>query len=248
MSKVDDVKYELYPECNAGGFSKVDGTIEFYTRVNSLLDKSMFVLNFGAGRGAAILDDPVSYRRTLQVLRGKVAEVIGIDIDDVVRSNPDLDKAIVVSPDEPLPLADGTIDLVISDATFEHIDNPAHVSREMARLVRPGGWICARTPNLIGYIGLGANLIPNARHVKLLRHLQPDRKEIDVFPTRYKMNTVWAIKKYFPDDQWRHFIYTWNAEPAYFGSSKIAWLIMKSVFKFAPGSLGSTLMIFMQKK
>ena len=39
----------------------MDGTIEFYTRVNMLLESDMTVLDFGAGRGAALKDGEYSY-------------------------------------------------------------------------------------------------------------------------------------------------------------------------------------------
>ena len=69
---------------------------------------------------------------------------------------------------------------------------------EIERILKPGGWFCARTPNKWGYISLGANLIPNSLHVRFLKFLQPDRQEEDVFPTRYRMNTIAALKTHFP--------------------------------------------------
>jgi len=47
-----------YPERRFGGFTHVDGTVVFYTRVNSLLDRSTVVLDMGCGRGVAA-EDPV---------------------------------------------------------------------------------------------------------------------------------------------------------------------------------------------
>lgn len=45
-----------FPEIEVGGFTSIDGTIEFYTRISALLNPSMTVLDFGAGRGAALTD------------------------------------------------------------------------------------------------------------------------------------------------------------------------------------------------
>ena len=46
----DPAFVKFYPEAAVGGFSQVDGVIEFYTRVNALVDAESRVLDFGAGR------------------------------------------------------------------------------------------------------------------------------------------------------------------------------------------------------
>ncbi|MEZ5591147.1 MAG: hypothetical protein R3F53_10765 [Gammaproteobacteria bacterium] len=42
----------------------MDGTIEFYTQVNALLGLNMTVLDFGAGRGAALTDGEGEYKNS----------------------------------------------------------------------------------------------------------------------------------------------------------------------------------------
>ena len=170
----------FFPEVGAGGYSRRDGTLEFFGRVNALLDPNGVALDLGAGRGRGAVDDTVEYRRRMRVLRGKCRRVIGIDVDPAVLDNPGLDEAYVIEHDAPLPLDDSSVDLVVSDMTFEHIDHPAHTAAELTRVLRPSGWICARTPNRWGYIGIAANAIPNRWHVALLKYLQPqrDRKSV----------------------------------------------------------------------
>jgi 2-polyprenyl-3-methyl-5-hydroxy-6-metoxy-1,4-benzoquinol methylase len=41
----------VYPERRFGGFSRVDGTIAFYTRIAGLLNETTRVLDIGCGRG-----------------------------------------------------------------------------------------------------------------------------------------------------------------------------------------------------
>ena len=41
-----------------GGFSPNDGTIGFYLRVNSIVERDSVVLDLGAGRAAWFNDDP----------------------------------------------------------------------------------------------------------------------------------------------------------------------------------------------
>lgn len=238
---------QLYPEVGAGGFSHVDGTMEFYQRINSLLRPEMKVLDYGAGRGKRAIDDHVVYRRELSTLRGKVAHVIGADIDDIVLSNPSLDEALLLVPGHRLALEDESIDLVVSDFTFEHVTNPEFTTQELGRVLKPGGWICARTPNRWGYIGLSAQLVPNRLHVAFLRRAQPDKEAHDTFPTAYRLNTLTTIDRYFPTPDFRSYSYSMDNEPAYFGRSSALARAVKLSYRVTPSSLSSMLYIFLQK-
>ena len=112
----------LYPEAAVGGYTQLDGQVEFYTRVNALVDQDSHVLDFGAGRGQWAVDPMPAISRRLRMLRGRVARVVGTDVDEAVLTNPSLDEAKVVAPGEPLPYDDGTFDLVIADHVLEHVD------------------------------------------------------------------------------------------------------------------------------
>jgi SAM-dependent methyltransferase len=243
-----DAMHFFFPETSFGGFSSVDGTIQFYTRVQALISQNSVVLDLGAGRGASNYVDKSPYRKKLQQLKGMCKQVIGIDVDPVVLQNPTLDQAFVIGSDGVFPLDDQSIDLIVCDHTLEHVANPEQFASEVSRVLKSGGVFCARTPNRFGYIGLGTNLIPNSWHVMLLRYLQPNRLEEDVFPTRYLLNTRRAISRFFSERHWEHAMYTWNAEPAYFGNSKIVWTIVLLLFRFLPPFLGSTWNIFLRKR
>lgn len=238
----------LYPEVQAGGFSRVDGNIEFYSRVNALLTPEMVVVDFGAGRGKDATDDPVEFRRNLRNLQGKAAEVIGVDVDPAVLSNPSVDRAIVALDDQPLPLSDDSVDLIVSDFCFEHIQSPVPVTRELDRVLKVGGWICARTPNRWGYIGIGATGVPNRYHTRLLTRLQPGRQAKDVFPTAYRLNTRRQLRRYFPSPRYLDCTYGHNSEPAYFGTSLFASRTARTVFKLAPERVCALWYVFVQKQ
>jgi SAM-dependent methyltransferase len=239
----------LYPEVRAGGYSRVDGTVGFYTRVNALLTDfgpEAVVLDYGAGRGS-FLEDPVSFRRDLRALRGRISAFIGVDIDESVLGNKALDQAYVVLPGQRLPLDDGSIDLVVSDFTFEHVVDPAWTTGELNRVLRPGGWICARTPNRWGYIGLGARAVPNELHVSILRRLQPTKKPEDTFPTSYKLNTPKDLKRWFPVSSYEHYVHATDSEPAYAGKSVLAARLTRLGFGLTPPSWRSMLNVFLHK-
>jgi SAM-dependent methyltransferase len=242
------IRRQVYPEVDAGGFTRVDGSINFYARVNALLRPEMVVLDYGAGRGRWADDVSAPMRRELRAIKGKVSRYVGVDVDEAVLSNSTLDEAHVIAPGAAIPLSDSSVDLILCDYTFEHIDDPAAVSAELNRVLRPGGWLCARTPNRYGYIGLGSNLVPNALHVGLLARLQPVRKKHDVFPTRYALNTRTALKRYFPPTVYDHYVYTLTTEPHYAGSSRLLWRALATVNRHTPEALGAMLMIFLRKR
>lgn len=46
------------------------------------------------------------------------------------------------------PIEDNTVDFAFSLEVIEHIENPRHFLREMARVVTPGGYVFITTPNI----------------------------------------------------------------------------------------------------
>jgi SAM-dependent methyltransferase len=236
---------EFYPERAAGGFSHVSSTVDFYNHVNALLEPEMVLVDFGAGRGGEA-EVPSRYVRELTNLRGKVRKVIGVDVDPVVHDNPLIDEAVLINPATPLPFADASIDMIVTSWTFEHIEDPKFIVGELGRVLRPGGWLCARTPNRWGYITLGARLVPAGLHAAVLRRVQPDRKDCDVFPKFYRLNSVNTIKREF--ERFDVYLYTVNSEPAYFGNSRLLWRAALLGFRLTPSRFGAVIHAFMKKK
>lgn len=226
----------------------MDSTVQFYLRIRALLQEHHRVLDLGAGRGASHFEDQNEYRRSLQIFRGQCAEIIGCDVDPVVLENPTVDRAFLIGEDGHLNLEDESIDIVFCDWVFEHIEQPSSFSAELNRILKPGGWVCARTPNKYGYISLAARLIPDTLHERVLKVVQPKRKSNDVFPTHYRLNTRRAVNQCFPSEKWLNCSYTWNSEPAYFGSSVLAWIFAKTLQNLLPKSMATTLMLFVQKR
>jgi SAM-dependent methyltransferase len=212
-----------------------------------LVDSSTEVLDFGAGRGAGA-EDPVPYRRELRSLGGRVKRVIGVDVDRVVLENPLLDEAHVLSGDE-IPLAESSVDLVLADYVFEHLENPTLTAREIARVLKPGGWLCARTPNRWGYIGLVSSLIPDSRQRWLVWKAQGySRSREDIFPTRYRLNSVSALEKRFPASDFENYTYGYNPEPAYFGTSQRINSLARYALELLPERFSAILMVFIRKR
>lgn len=239
-----------FPETAAGGFSRVDGTIEFYMRVQALLASlppGAVVVDLGAGRGAAS-EDPVPFRRSLRDLRRPGRTVVGVDVDPAVLTNPLVDRRELIVPGQPLPLDTASVGAVVSDFTFEHVESPHAVTDELHRVLRPGAWVCARTPNKWGYIGLGARIVPNRLHVRALKRLQPDKPEVDTFPTAYRMNTRTDLQGLFPASRWHLIAYTSDAEPdLYAGGSEVLERALALAHRLPP-PLKSMWNVFARKK
>ncbi len=237
-----------FPEVGAGGYTALDGTIEFYGRVQALLRPEMTLLDFGAGRGAGLHDDPAGFRRELRSFKGKVAKVVACDVDEAVLTNPGADETLVIAPDAALPFPDASFDLIVSDFVFEHIADPALVCGELRRILKPGGWLCARTPNKYGPISLMTRLIPNSLHSRFLRRVQPERREVDVFPTVFKLNSKSALTTWFPPDAFENFSYRYEAEPSYFFNSRWLLLMMLFVNWLLPPVMKTSLFIFLRRR
>jgi len=240
------LKNRFYPESNVGGFSNLDAGIGFYTQIDAILRPTDRVLDFGAGRGEHILEDPIDYRRRLSNLKGRCAHLEGCDVDDAVLTNPFLDHAEVIEPGRPLPYSDNSFDLVFSRFVFEHIADPDFVAKELVRILKPGGLIAAMTPNKYGYIAMAGSLVPNRLHIRALAFAQPKRKAIDVFPTVYKLNTDRALKRVFGPNVDVYTVYL-SSEPAYYFGKPFVYSMGKWVHKYLPDRLRPLITVYIRK-
>jgi len=237
-----DFKEIFYPETKFGGFSEIDGTIAFYSRVNALLTPNDIVLDIGCGR-ARFQDDTVRFRRELRVIKGKVERVVGIDITKESEKNPYLDEFRLLE-DDSWPAADNEFDLCICDWVIEHIMNPELFFSEAARVVRPGGYLCIRTSNKYGYARVITQIIPNRFHATVLSKVQHGRKEEDVFPVYNKCNTKKIMRSHLDQVGFDHVVYTHESEPAYLNFSRFVYMLGVLYHKIIPSPLKSTLFVF----
>ena len=243
-----DPKLHYYPESRFGDFSDIDQLVVFYTRVHALLQPSHTVLEIGCGRGKHA-DERSEMRRRLKILNNACAKVIGIDVDPGAAENPFIDEFHLVDPESSWPLQDASIDLAVSDYVLEHVDDPDAFFAECHRVLRPGGYLCLRTTNAASYFGVVARLTPNRLHASIVQrvYLNP-RPERDVFPIRYRCNTVPKVRKTLDRHGFDHCVYGYQSDPAHFGFSRTLYRLGVLHQRFAPRNIRTAIFIFAQRQ
>ena len=239
---------KIFPESEFGGFANADGTILFYLRVNALAKPTDVVLDVGCGRGE-YQNDPIPIRRDLQILHGKVHKVIGIDPDSNAAKNPFLDEfRLLEGISCAWPLEDHSIDLIVTNWTLEHVTDPELFFHEVQRVLKPGGYFCARTSNAWGVVALAARVIPDKFHAKIIQYVSKIRKEEDIFPTHYACNTVPLLRKQLDEHGLTGVVLGSAGLAAYLGFSCLLYFLGLLYERVAPHFLRHTLMVFAEKK
>jgi ubiquinone/menaquinone biosynthesis C-methylase UbiE len=140
--------------------------------------------------GARVLEiggGPVDW--TTGIVRDCAREIVGLDIDEVVRTNRFLDRAIVYDGRE-FPLPNAHFNVAISRWVNEHLVDPELHFKEVQRVLVHGGVYIFRTVNLYHYKTIGARLTPHWLQVPLVRWLaHMSGEEHDPYPTYYRANT-----------------------------------------------------------
>jgi hypothetical protein len=90
--------------------------------------------------------------------------------------------------------------------------------------------------------------MPKALRRRALKLAQPDRKEEDVFPAFYRLNTAATLRRHFDSARFEHFVYAWDAEPSYFLGSLLVFRFFLALHAVSPAALKTMLYIFLHKK
>ncbi len=194
-----------------------NGTVAFYGWVRQHVGSTTELLNLGAGPPT---------RAAIRVFKGEVARVVGADIDPIVLDNDELDDAVLIERGK-LPLPDASFDAIVSDFTFEHVEDPAGFLAEARRVLRAGGSLFFRTPNRRHYMATISRLTPHWFHALVAnraRGLPADAHE--PWPTFYRMNSTEQLQRAaagagFRDLELRMF----EAEPSYLVFATLPFLV-----------------------
>lgn len=246
MSPGPELVDSWYPERSFGGFTHVDGTVAFYSRINAVVDPTSIVLDIGCGRGAAS-EDPVPWRRELQILRGRCARVIGADVDPSAADNPAIDEFHLIE-NGIIPLPDESVDVAYADFVVEHVTDVDAFFAECARVLKRGGSLFIRTPNVWSYMGIVSRLVPDRFHARLLARLQPTRRSEDVFPTVYRCNTRGTLRRALERQHLECVVQTHEPEPAYLSFSRFFYALGVMYERYAPRAIRRTLLAYARKR
>jgi SAM-dependent methyltransferase len=162
----------------------INGTARFFDLVTSHAPERPSILEIGAGP-----TNPASS------FLASLGDLTGLDVSAEVKENCDLQSAHVYDGGI-FPFASHSFDLCVSNFVLEHVADPATHFREVARVLKPGGKYCFRTPNLWHYIPLAARLTPHSLHLKLANRLRGlDESAHDPWPTVYRANSLPTLKR-----------------------------------------------------
>ncbi len=176
ISYFDNNLYRDYPD---GWDNKIfrELTLKHLKKEDTLLD-------IGAGRGAL---PEMNFREQAKYC-------VGVDPDEVVKTNPYIHEAHVGFGNDMPFLTNERFDVVVSNNVLEHIDDPDNFFKEVARVLKKGGIFITKTPNLYHYMPTIARLTPFAFHDFYGRLI--GRPSHDTFPTLYRANTPEKQKYY----------------------------------------------------
>ena len=227
-----------------GNFTTNDATIDFYLRIRSLLNPQSVVLDYGAGRASWFQDDQNKTRKKIRHLLPDIKDLIAVDEDPAVLTHP-ASSSQVLTINGVANLPDQLADIIISDFVLEHIENPENFVSEVGRLLKPGGWLCARTPHRFSYPAIISKLISNVKHQAVLKQIQPGRKPADIFPAYYRLNTIQGINKYFHG--WHNQSKIVKVDPAYFFGNKTIYNVINGVHHVTPRFFCGNIFVFIKK-
>ena len=148
---------------------------EFQTRFARCLGDDAVLLDSGSGPGTWIVADN----------RQRVRLWVG---EDVYPPDDALWDSFVLAPCEALPFGDEVFDVVVAYLVLEHLASPERALQEYARVLKPGGCLCLKTPTVRTPLFLLAKLLPTTMHRRLKARIGTD--ESDVFPTYYRANAI----------------------------------------------------------
>ncbi len=120
--------------------------------------------------------------------------LVGLDYDYNSLRNHKTIKHLIRGDISRLPFTSDSFDLVTSNMVFEHLSDPESQLREIFRVLKPSGSLVFHTPNSMSYSVILAKAIPETLKAEFIWFLQ-HRKEEDVFPVYYRVNTERTVQK-----------------------------------------------------
>jgi SAM-dependent methyltransferase len=205
-----------------------------------LLRSSHALLDAGSG------DTLVSLNRYAT----SVAFAVGIDMVTPSKK-PAPNAAVTIGDLGSLPFEDRAFDLIVSRSVVEHLEHPRAVFGEMARVLKPGGYVVFTTPNKYYYSSIVAGLIPFSWKDRYMKWMFGE-DSYDHFPVFYRANTRRALRAVAERaglaveriEALRHFPYYLLFSPALF---RVGMLYDWIITRFRLDGLQSTWLVVLRR-
>ncbi len=158
-----------------------------YAIVRDLVTKSMkdncVILDAGCGHSTIIPE--YDYPKVIKIGTDMVFEDI--------RKNKSIDFGILSNINS-IPLKNESVDIIICNMVFEHLQEPEKAFTELNRVIKKNGYLIFMTPCIYNIVTLINRTIPNRFHKKL-GNLLTGINESDIFPTVYRANSIRTLRK-----------------------------------------------------
>lgn len=162
----------------------------YWRELRQNLSEAAVWLDLGCGR--QLFTEWMVAEQQEMIRRSK--QLVGIDLNRASLLRHEGLRDRVEGSLERLPFRDGAFDLVTANMVVEHLRDAPEILQEIRRVLKPGGLFIFHTPNYLNFSIFGASLVPQPLKNRLVRFFE-ERKEEDVFPTFYRMNTPKAIQR-----------------------------------------------------
>ena len=143
-----------------------------------------------AGGGHQIFEVAIPEMEREMVAKVKLVVCCDLELDHIAKHR-SIRLGVGATLDR-LPFRTQSLDLITLNSVAEHLERPREVLEEFARVLAPGGRVIIHTPNVESYpvriAEVGRRILPKPFIMKLIRYMD-FRKEEDVFPTFYRINT-----------------------------------------------------------
>lgn len=131
---------------------------------------------------------------------GERPRLVAVDAcaDELAR-NTDVDEVRVADVSQPLPFADGAVDLLVSRTMLEHVPDVPQAVGHIARAVKPGGRTLHLVPCRYALFAIAARVLPFALAKRILHTMIPESRGVVEFDVFYDHCHPSALERAFRD-------------------------------------------------